>query len=377
MNGRNLPCSGEVADCVKICFIRHKFALCMITFLLICAGTVQGSSLLQIGQEEVSERELPASYKGELPGAGGPILWHLDLLSKSRYQLRTTYLNEPEPNHFDEIGHWKREQDTGRLVLRNAARDPIFFLPKKEGSVLQKLDTTGRPIVSSHHSTLQRLPRPALIEPRLALAGMFTYMADAAIITLCADGQRLPVAMEGDFKALERAYLKERLLPGEPLLVDVDGLIALRPSMESGQPPQLTLIVERFTDTWPRETCGNPLTDSPLRNTYWKLVRLNGTPVRVPRRQREPYLLFAGDGSHISGNSGCNPVMGGYELDGDRLLLSRMASTRMACLEGMELEEQFLQSMEKVVRYRIRGSHLDLLDKTGAMIARFEAVALR
>jgi hypothetical protein len=30
-----------------------------------------------------------------------------------------------------------------------------------------------------------------------------------------------------------------------------------------------------------------------------------------------------------------------------------------------------------VARYRIRGSHLEMLDETGAVIARFEAVALR
>jgi len=36
-----------------------------------------------------------------------------------------------------------------------------------------------------------------------------------------------------------------------------------------------------------------------------------------------------------------------------------------------------LQSLEKVERYRISGSHLEMLDAAGAVIARFEAVALR
>ena len=47
---------------------------------------------------------LPASYAGELPGASGPIAWHLDLLPANRYQLRTTYVGKPEPNRFDDIG---------------------------------------------------------------------------------------------------------------------------------------------------------------------------------------------------------------------------------------------------------------------------------
>jgi hypothetical protein len=49
----------------------------------------------------------------------------------------------------------------------------------------------------------------------------------------------------------------------------------------------------------------------------------------------------------------------------------------MARATGMEQEQRFLRSIEKVERYRITGSHLEMLDATGAVIARFEAVALR
>jgi heat shock protein HslJ len=49
----------------------------------------------------------------------------------------------------------------------------------------------------------------------------------------------------------------------------------------------------------------------------------------------------------------------------------------MACPTGMEQEQQFLQSLDKVERYRISGSHLELLDGAGAVLARFEAVELR
>jgi hypothetical protein len=47
----------------------------------------------------------------------------------------------------------------------------------------------------------------------------------------------------------------------------------------------------------------------------------------------------------------------------------------MTCPTGMERTS--LRSVEKVERYRIRGSHLERLDTAGAVIARFEAVALR
>ena len=78
----------------------------------------------------------------------------------------------------------------------------------------------------------------------------------------------------------------------------------------------------------------------------------------------------------MSGSGSCNRIMGGFALDGDMLRLGQMAGSRMACASGIEQEEQFLQAMQKVERYRIRGSHLDRLDAGGAVIVRFEAVAL-
>jgi heat shock protein HslJ len=117
--------------------------------------------------------------------------------------------------------------------------------------------------------------------------------------------------------------------------------------------------------------------DSRLRGTYWKLVHFGGMPVQVAEKQREPHLIFANGEPRISGSGGCNRVMGTFELDGDKLRVRGIASTRMACPTGMEQEQQFLRSIEKVERYRISGRHLEMLDMAGAVIARFEAVVLR
>jgi heat shock protein HslJ len=99
--------------------------------------------------------------------------------------------------------------------------------------------------------------------------------------------------------------------------------------------------------------------------------------VQVAEKQREPHLIFANYEPRISGSGGRNRLTGSFELDGDKLRLGRMAGSMMACATGMEQEQRFLRSIEKVERYRIIGSHLEMLDATGAVIARFEAVALR
>jgi copper homeostasis protein (lipoprotein) len=67
---------------------------------------------------------------------------------------------------------------------------------------------------------------------------------------------------------------------------------------------------------------------------------------------------------------------GSFELDADTLCLRGMAGSIMACPAGMVQEQRFLKSLETVERYCIRGSHLEMLEAAGAVIARFEAMAL-
>jgi copper homeostasis protein (lipoprotein) len=201
---------------------------------------------------------LPASFEGEVPGAGNPIRWHVDLFPEGRYQLRTTHLGRPEPNAFDEIGRWSREVGGDRIVLRGGREAPIFLQPVDDGTALRKLDLDGRPIASGHEDRLQRQPQFAPIEPRLLLAGMFAHMTDAASIALCADLRTVPVAMEADFPVLEAAYRKARTKPGERVLVNLEGRLALRPSMAPSQPPRPTLVVERLVGIWPGQRCPRP-----------------------------------------------------------------------------------------------------------------------
>jgi len=318
---------------------------------------------------------LPASYAGEIPGAGGPVQWQVDLLPGGRYQLRQTFVGRPEPNRFDDIGRWRLDRQRNRFELIGTRQETLYF--EAADNALRKLDMAGRRIEgSSHNDLLVRVPQPAPIEPRLALTGMFRYLADAASITLCADGRRLPVAMEVDYLALERAYSAADA-KGQALLVSLDGQIAPRRLGEEGAAPKPALVVERFDGLWPRETCGQPLASVPLRNTYWKLTRLNGAPVDVAANQREPHLVLNAKEPRAAGSSGCNRVMGGFELDGDALRFGRLAGTMMACPDDMAQERAFLDALGQVAFWHVRGSHLELFDAQRKLLARFEAVALR
>ena len=203
---------------------------------------------------------LPASWRADLAFAGGRTRWQVDLLADGSFQLRQTFLDRPAQNRFDDIGRWRIEPGSNRLVLRGGLEAPLVFQPLEGGAALAKLDLQGEPLRSRQPDRLQRLATLQPIDPRLHLVGMFRYLADAANIRLCATGARLPVAMEADYRRLERAYLKAQPAgrTGQPLLVNLEGLITNRPSAEPGQPPQRTLVVERFVGVHPGRGCPQP-----------------------------------------------------------------------------------------------------------------------
>ena len=50
-----------------------------------------------------------------------------------------------------------------------------------------------------------------------------------------------------------------------------------------------------------------------------------------------------------------------------------MAGTMMACPEGNDTEQAFLEALRHVHTWKIVGQHLELFDAAGTLVARFEA----
>jgi len=100
--------------------------------------------------------------------------------------------------------------------------------------------------------------------------------------------------------------------------------------------------------------------DAPLTNTYWKLVGIGSEPYEHGTDNREPRLQFGKQEGVISGFTGCNNLTGGYAVDGDRLDLTEIAATQKACIEGMDVEQRFLQALRQVNCYEISGDTLQL-----------------
>jgi uncharacterized lipoprotein YbaY/heat shock protein HslJ/uncharacterized lipoprotein NlpE involved in copper resistance len=332
---------------------------------------------------------LPASWRGDIPDAFGGTRWHVDLAPDLTYQLRQTQLGRPAPNRFDDIGRWRLEPGTSRLVLRGGREAPLFLQAIEAGNALRKLDLEGRPITSQENDRLERLPEPAPIDPSLNLQGLVSDLPDAATIRLCATGQRLPVAMEGDYRNLERAYnrAQQGQPSGRPLLAGLQGLITTRPSAEPGQPPRRTLVVERFVNIWPGQGCPpSPMAGAtegrtlvaPLRGTSWRLLDLRGAtpPSQLSPQPRRPVeLVFAEQDNRVSGSGGCNLLSGSVQLDGELVRFGPLASTRMACPPAlMAFERRYVEALGRVRRWSIDKRSLLLQDARGRTLLLFQAL---
>ena len=224
-----------------------------IVLLLTCA--VLGPASVSAGSDSLGR--LPATFTGELPCADCPgTVYELNLFDDKVFYLRITYLDRGDDAAFDDVGSWGTDPEGSILALWGDGEAPIQFRIV-DPDTLRLLDREGQDIVSSLNYDLRRSAEFSAIEPQLSMRGMYTYMADAALLTDCLTGRRLPVAMEADNVALERAYLEAQRRPGDELLISFEGRIALRPPME-GDGLRPMVIVEQFTGVWPGAARRNP-----------------------------------------------------------------------------------------------------------------------
>lgn len=74
----------------------------------------------------------------------------------------------------------------------------------------------------------------------------------------------------------------------------------------------------------------------------WEVVEIDGEPVTLTQ---PPAVEFTSDG-RVVGNTGANRLMGGYELDGDRMRVTQLATTMMAGRpEAMRTETRLVQAL--------------------------------
>jgi heat shock protein HslJ len=77
------------------------------------------------------------------------------------------------------------------------------------------------------------------------------------------------------------------------------------------------------------------------------------------------------DNGRAGGFSGCNSYGGEYRIEGNRLVLSDIAATAMACLDPdgiMEQEQRFLAILGSVTSLTIEGDGMELSTDDGVRL---------
>lgn len=113
---------------------------------------------------------------------------------------------------------------------------------------------------------------------------------------------------------------------------------------------------------------------SPPVGTFWNLTVLNGADL-------VPGTIITAEFNEegvVTGSSGCNNYIAGYEVDGDRITfeLGSGATTRKMCPEPvMEQESVYLETLGAAATFSISGDQLTLYDANNSSVAVYTAVS--
>lgn len=91
-------------------------------------------------------------------------------------------------------------------------------------------------------------------------------------------------------------------------------------------------------------------------NGEWNIIEVNGSKVTPGESRTLPFITFDTATGRVSGNSGCNRMMGGFDVNAKpgSIELKNMGSTRMMCPD-MTTETNVLNAMAQVKSYKKAG----------------------
>lgn len=164
-----------------------------------------------------------------------------------------------------------------------------------------------------------------------------------------------------------RYNLRAKVTRDDKLLFITTGAHPVVPAL---QMEPVDVVVSRAGGTVASEARATSEAHS-LVGTFWELTHVRGDAIDGQTDKRKLNMVLTDDGKRVSGFSGCNQFSGTYSLDGDRLSVSQLASTRMACFAGMDTEQAFQKALQDVTHYQQQGAELRLLNADDDVVLRF------
>lgn len=326
------------------------------------------------GEGEPGSVAVPAQFRGEAEGNGGTVTLYLE--PGDLYLLHTEKSSAGEGTVS--AGRWRQIDRNQTIQLGRGTAQPLSASLRPEGGLLLSAPDAFRGDLELR-PTVQALP-----EHPFRVLGMFRMKDGRALLTECVSGLDFVVWTGGEgFSALRTAYDKGEGRSGDALPVECEVALLRRdgvpPRSSSGvtagagdEIPMLDII--RLVDVRPGTVCAEPYASSPLTQTYWRLMTLNGQAARAFPNQAEPHLILHDDGQ-ATGSDGCNNFFMQWTGSGSSLSFQPGGTTLMLCPQGNEQATAFKNALIGVDAWSVTGSVLEL-SREGKPVASFEAVAL-
>lgn len=118
-----------------------------------------------------------------------------------------------------------------------------------------------------------------------------------------------------------------------------------------------------------------PLNSFQITEKTWQLEYIKGfSEEQLKEYPQLPTMEFDAEGQRVSGFAGCNNYFGNYTLtDQGKVNFSELASTKKMCINSMNLEDAFLQTLDKSEWISVEGRTLNIKDKEEQVLASFVA----
>ena len=149
------------------------------------------------------------------------------------------------------------------------------------------------------------------------------------------------VTLDGDELTMSEVLVTEIACPEEGVMEAEAAYLAAFTSVTRWSLAEDTLVLTG-PDAELEFTRAAPATDAALVGTTWQLAELisgDGPDAAVSSTWADAELVLGEDGL-LSGSTGCNRMTGGFELDGEVLVLGPLATTRMACTDDGAAEQE-------------------------------------
>lgn len=127
-------------------------------------------------------------------------------------------------------------------------------------------------------------------------------------------------------------------------------------------------LILKFSEVAKTVSDGENSNTVKLGDKRWILASIAGKP--LPKIETVPFLVFDKQKGSAGGNSSCNSFGGSYKTEGDKISITEIISTFIACGdERMNIEREFLGGLQKATRFEIKAGKLNLYEGDTLLLA--------